>query len=396
MPNRQYYQFIERIKAIKSQTLPKDLLACINQEALMDIADDILEDMTHQKRMKGLMPNQGCRFNKKHSGLARTFSVLRDPQGNFQCILETKSKNAANKKQKIETAEGGFKSGKAAWRIDAKNGPQPYFSLVLVLKENGKLSDLTNAEVVKKLKELKEEIALPWEFDKAAGLQRNTLGAIYTNRKGLVASIYSKKGIPLNKALQKKMLICAQREVIANSLLNTISKLHHRSLVFQDLKPANILLFYKKNGQLKVRLTDPGHVSKPSRKETSVATAGYESPEIALGHSSPSAFYHEYYQTEYKKKGISLGKQVANKWEKTQIKKSAVENIKQQKAEGLEAHQANDMWAMGVTLYKLFRNHKPRNIPTEQRFAGFFKPRESRITADEALAQWKKPKKIIY
>ncbi len=396
MPNRQYYQFIERIKKLKSRTLPKDLLACIDKKSLMDIVDDILEDMTHQKRMKGLMPNQGCRFFKKHSGLARTFSVLRDPDGNFQCILETKSKNAANKKQTIENAEGGFKIGKPAWRIDAKNGPQPYVSLLLVLKKNGKLSDLNTSKVMKKLKELKEEIALPWDFDKTAGLQRNTLGAVYVNKKGLVASIYSKKGIPLNQALKKKTLSNVEREKIALSLLNTMSKLHRQKIVFQDLKPANILLFNKKSGDLKVRLTDPGQVSKPSRKEISVATAGYESPEIALAHTLPHTFYHDYYQKAYKNHGLSLGKKMAIKWEDAQKNKGATKIIEHHKVQGLKAHPANDMWAMGVTLFKLFRNHKPRNIPTEQRFAGFFKPRGSRITADEALAQWKKSKKTIY
>lgn len=392
MPNSQYYEFIERIKKLKSQPLPKELLACINKKSLMAIVDDILSDMTHQKRMKGLMANQACRFFKKYSNLARAFCVLRDPQGNYQCILETKSKNAANQKQSIEIEEGGFKTGKPAWRLDAKHGPQPYFSLVLVLKENGTLSDLTDPQIVKKIKELKEEIALPWEFDKEVGMQRNTLGAIYVNKKGLVASIYSKKGTPLNKAIKNKILNDEQRGAIAISLLNTINKLHQRKVVFQDLKPANILLFTKKNGTLKVRLTDPGHVSKPSRQEISVATAGYDSPEIALAHCVPETLYHDYYKDEYKKKGLSLGKKEANKWEKVQKEQGAVEIIKQQQAEGLKAHPANDMWAMGVTLFKLFRHRKPRTIPTEQRFAGFFKARGSRLTAAEAVALWSKLK----
>lgn len=338
------------------------------------------------------MPGQSVRISKKHSGLKRTFCVLRDLEGKYQCILETKSKNAANEKHVIETAEGGFKIGKPAWRLDGKNGPKPFFSLLLSLKENGKLADLNDKEVIKKLAALKAEIALPWEFDKQAGLQRNTLGAVYVNNKGLVVSVYSKKGMPLNKVLKKDKLTLEEREEIALSLLKTIARLHRRKIVFQDLKPANILLFRKKNGTLKVRLTDPGQVSKPGFAETSVATAGYESPEIALAHSAPDTDYYDYFKKEYKKKGASLGKKVSDKFEK-QLKDSGdSKTLEQQKIKGLQATPANDMWAMGVTLFKLFRNSKPRTIPTDKRFAGFFAPSATRLTADQALQTWESNK----
>ena len=388
-----YAQFIERMQKLREQPLPAELLACIDKESLMAIVDNITKDMSNQKRFKGLKPYDACRVKRKHSGLARAYCVLRDPLGNYQCILETKSKNAANKKQTIETAEGGFKIGKPAWRLDGKNGPSPHFSLLLMLKEKGQYTDINDKDVIKKLKALKAEIELPWEFDKEVGLQRNTLGEVYENSKGLVASIYSKKGIPLNNALKNKELSVKEREEIGLSLLKTLTKLHEREIVFQDLKPANVLLFRKKNGHLKVRLSDPGHVSRPSKKETSVATSGYESPEIAIAHSVKDTYYHNYFKKRYAKEGLSLGKKMANKIERELKKKGALKDIAELKKSGLKAAKENDMWAMGVTLFKLFNNRKPRTIPTDPRLAGFFAAREERLTAAQALAQWTEPKR---
>lgn len=396
--NFEYDQFLERIQKLKKGNLPNELLACIDRTSLMAIVDNITKDISNKRRFKGLKPNSACRVKRKHSGLARAYCVLRDPLGNYQCILETKSKNAANKKQTIETAEGGFKKGKPAWRLDGKNGPEPYFSLLLMLKEDGQFSDINDKDVIKKLKALKAEIGLAWEFDKEVGLQRNTLGEVYVTSKGLVASIYSKKGMPLNKTLKQEKLSLAEREQIALSLLKTVAKLHRKKIVYQDLKPANVLLFRKKDGSLKVRLTDPGHVSRPSKKEISVATSGYESPEIAIAHSVKDTYYHSYFKKSYANKGLSLGKKLANKIERELKAQGAVKQIIELKETGLKANRANDMWAMGVTLFKLFNNKKPRTIPTDRRYAGFFASQDKRLTADEALAQWTapKPKKRIY
>jgi len=391
MPMQDYEQFIKRINALKNQPMPNELLACIDQKSLDAIIHLISNNMSKQKRFKGLSANQALRISKTYSGFARTFCVLRDSNGRYQCILETKSKNAKNKKQMTQKAEGGFKIGKPAWRLDAQDGPKPYLSLVLFLKENGSLSDLNDKIIIKKIAALKAEVSLPWEFDKEVNLQRNTLGEIYVNKKNaLVASIYSKMGMPLDEAIKDGSLNNQEREQIAESLLKTVIALHRQKVVYQDLKPANILLFRNKSGKLKVKLTDPGHVSKPGHEETSVATAGYESPEIAMAHSVEETYYYSYYKGGYKKKGNSLGKKGAVHLEKQLRNKGELEKIKQLKKKGLKADSANDMWAMGITLYELFRNKKPTTLPTGKRFAGFFTLRESRLTAEEALKDWKK------
>ncbi len=390
MQKSDYALFIERMTQLKTRPLPKELLACIDKRSLMKIVDDCLTNFSRQKRLKGLMANRAIRFTKNYTGFARTFCVLRAPDGEYQFILETKSKTAQNRKRCIEKAEGGFKAGKPAWRLDAKKGPQPFFSLIVPLSERANAT-IKDKEVIDNLNTIKEEVQYPWQFAKDKGLQRNTLGAVYQNKRGIFASIYSKKGITLEDAATKHFRITpAERKHIALSLLKTIEFLHSKNHVFQDIKPLNVLLFRKTNGALKVRLNDPGQVAKPGTKNECVATHDYESPEIALAHTKRT-HYFSYFQRENKKHGLSLGKKVANALQKklhTLLSKKKVDELKKAY---LVPHPANDMWAIGTTLFYLFhKDHLPCKIPTAKRFAGFFAPRDERITAQEALKQWRK------
>lgn len=382
---QEFYAFTQRLKSLKRIPHPKALSACIYKKDLLNIVDTLLKNVSMQKQCMGLMPNSAVRFYKETYNLSRTICVLRDAQGKFECILETKSKTNKNTKQKIEVAEGGFKKGKPAWRLDGKNGAEPYFSLLLPLEAN----DVKDKKAVENLENLKAEVNLPWELAKDSGMQRNRLGAVYENKKGaLVASVYSKQRTPLNKALKADFpMTLAERHEIAISLLKTTAYLHEKNLTFQDLKPNNILIYRNKDQKLKVKLTDPGQVSTLSKPEISVATIGYESPEVALAHSVKSE-YHDYFYNKYKKYGNSLGKQCSLELEKelTQNKgKPFVDALKQQY---LQADPSNDVWALGTTLYKLFRGHKPTYLPTDKYFSGFFAPREHRFTAKQALDCW--------
>lgn len=387
-PMPDYLAFMSRMEQLKTKTFPKELLSCISKSSLIAIIDDVLTNPSRQKRYKGLQVNQAIRITKNQSGLARTFCVLRDPNGGYRCILETKSKNARNNKRKVEKAEGGFKTGKPAWRLDGKNGPDPYFSLVLPLKAGAKRLNFEDKEIKKALADVKDEVALPWDLDKESGLHRNTLGAVYLNKKGAMVSIYSKRGVSLDDAEQKFPLTLAERYQVATSLLKTAEYLHARNYVFQDFKPGNILLFRKSNNRLKVTVTDPGQVSSKNKKETSVATFGFESPEIALAHSIPS-YYHDYFEKKYSK-SLSLGKKTANQLESELIKSGKAAEVQKLKKSYLNAHPSNDMWALGVTLWKLFNRQKPRTIPSQKQYAGFFAPREKRWTAKQALQEWTK------
>ncbi|HRE32494.1 MAG TPA: hypothetical protein PLD88_11020, partial [Candidatus Berkiella sp.] len=167
-----YYNFIDRIKQFKKHPLPKALLECIDKPSLMQIIDDVLTNPGRQKRHKGLKPNNAIRYTKEFTDFSRTFCILRAPDGEYQCILETKSKNAENKKRKIKVAKGGFKIGKPAWRLDGKKGAQAYYSLKVLLSKKSNAS-LTDKGVTKALEALKSEVQFPWQYGKESGLMRN-------------------------------------------------------------------------------------------------------------------------------------------------------------------------------------------------------------------------------
>ncbi|HRE32495.1 MAG TPA: protein kinase, partial [Candidatus Berkiella sp.] len=104
---------------------------------------------------------------------------------------------------------------------------------------------------------------------------------VYKRKDELVASIYSKKGTTLFET-KKNQLSADDREQIAIDLLKSVEFLHSEGQIFQDIKCSNILLFRKKDGRIKAKLTDPGQVASIHSVNQCVATIDYESPEIAL------------------------------------------------------------------------------------------------------------------
>ncbi|HRE32496.1 MAG TPA: hypothetical protein PLD88_11030, partial [Candidatus Berkiella sp.] len=97
-----------------------------------------------------------------------------------------------------------------------------------------------------------------------------------------------------------------------------------------------------------------------------------------------------YFKKQYQKTGATLGKKQADTLLQKTLSRKKVSELKK---EYLIPHQANDMWAIGVTLYKLFNNNQlPKALPTGKRFAGFFAPRDKRITAEDAVKLWTKKK----
>lgn len=391
----QFKHFIERIQHLKNQTMPPLLLDCIQQADLMAIVDDLLTNKQRQSRYKKLQPNQAIRISKESKGLKCTFCVLRTPDGEYRCILETKSKSANDTKRKIEKVNGTNKYGKPSWRLDGKNGPQEYISLVKVVHPNVKKINPKNKAVAKKLEEIKREVEFPWTFAKKSGLQRTALGAVYTNKKGGMISIYSKKGIPLDKLENHKITLTEEeKNDVAVSLLKTTALLHENQVIYQDIKPANILLFNKpSDGSKKVKLIDPGSVFKPGMPPSTqcLATYPYESPEISLAQTNSGADYFHYFKNHYAKSGPSLASPIAN-YLYNRLSTLGDEKHELATKQLLKPHPANDLWALGVTLSWLFNNQLPNKIPTEPHFAGFFEARPQRFTAAQALTMWSNKK----
>ncbi len=375
MRNRQFSEFVNRLSKLKEQIIPKKLLGLIKKKELFAIVDHVLTNSELTTRIKSLQPKQAIRLKKEESGLTRTVSVVVTPKKQIQCILETKSKDKNNHKrdlhgQKIDGSTTSNKRGKPGWRLDDIDGPAEYMSMVIQINGN------TVDKRIEKLQEIYNEVALGWHDKNDLFFHPNILGALYENKKGYQQSIYSFKGIPLDDAIDHgidgEKLTKAQCNSITLQLLKRLDLMHKKGLIHQDIKLENILLLKHKNGDIEAKFIDLDMVCPITEThQTALATKGYESPEIALAHRRKSLKNYAYFAN-----CDSLG----NKLSKT-IDGGIKESIRFQKP-----HQANDVWALGIVLYRL--NHggkKPKELPRSWALRKMLAPkREDRMTAAEA------------
>ncbi|MBS0286454.1 MAG: hypothetical protein JSR17_04110 [Proteobacteria bacterium] len=369
--NESYESFQKRLNKLNDIEIPQRLYERINETDLRRIIKFVIDDNNLNQKILSLKKNQAIRFDKRMTQLPRTFTILKDPEGEYQLILETKSKASTNQKCKTENFAGTSKSGKPAWRLDGQNGPEEYVSLKCKLHTdaNGNLN-------LNQLKEIKREVSFVWRMQHDH-FHYSFLGTITKDKKGhFYQSMYSKKGIPLDKLENYGIVITNQIiDNIARQLLEALSIAHNKGFVLQDIKPGNILCF-SENGQLYVEFNDFGSVPWVRQNLTTQTTIGYESPEVSLSHSDVNDVYHAYFKNGYAKYGLSYGKQCVDKYQ--------LHN----KIGYATAHPANDVWALGIVLYELYNKQKPSiHMPIlDERLKGMLEyDRNQRITAKQAL-----------
>jgi hypothetical protein len=173
----------QRLEQAKQFPLPFSLTRCIRKERLHAIIDSILTNKRLKQRALRLKPSEALYFSKAVTHMDRTFSIARAPDGEYVCVLETKSKNTLNKKRKIKKYGGGYKNGKDAWRIDGENQFQEYISLQILLKAKKQSLTELSSSIKKMINKVKREIFFPWQFDTKEHLHRSVLGPLYNNKK---------------------------------------------------------------------------------------------------------------------------------------------------------------------------------------------------------------------
>lgn len=405
MSDPKFDAFIARLKKVQKAKSPKALLKCVNQKSIHDMVTQLIEDEELAEQIQALKPYEAIRL-EKNKKQQRTLCILKAPDGTYQCILETKSKTATNKKnKKINKFEGGSKRGKPSWRLDGENGPEPYVSLLEQIEKRTRKNqkfDVNSADIQKEVAKLKREVTFTWGLPKSEFIHRSVFGALYANKKGLQQALYSPQGIPLDELDDYNITLTdVERDTIAVQLIAAVAFLHQHGFVHQDLKAGNVLLFKDPAGKLQVKLIDFEYAAGPGYPREVNSTASYESPEIALLYSKKDPqkgadnSSYEYFQKEYRTNGDSLGKILLTKLQKQyKDRPKALERLRQTFK---DPDPKNDIFALGLMLYKLYHNDNDlKTIPKDNRFAALLNSdRDKRFTAAQALALWQERTGIV-
>jgi serine/threonine protein kinase len=373
-------EFFQRIKErAKENSLPAVLSGLIRQEDLRYIYKYVIDN--EQAIRRGLEKKQPFRLDKRSTGLARTLNLIFDPKiDDIYLMLETKKKNQSGAiKTSTEVFLGGYKTTKLAWAID---GPIPikFANSVFYFQEGPSLL------------KAKTEVSLPLKVikkysDKNVFLNLTTLGSII-DKKGIrnkedyslklsFYSLWASSG-NLEDFLRKNKskLLPEDLDRITRELILAVKSLHDTGIVHQDIKLANILIFQDSSGKYSIELADFGEAYEQGASlynSFALATLSYESPEIAsfmTNQPTDSSSYKYYADQRFESYGRDLSAEIVLKKEYNR------------------PHPANDMWSLGIVLYKLYHNHYPTKANPGQfsaLIAGLLNPdREKRLTAEQA------------
>lgn len=371
MPRRNYAEdpeltaFQNRLRQINSKPLPQKLLLSVSP-AMVESTVSLLLTPYYANKIKRLAPGEAFRI-KKSAKCPRSVCVLRDPDGELRCILETKSKDPGNNKREIDKFEGGTKRGKGAWRLDGVNGnPQSYISLVETLEDD------------EEVEELRKQVTVTWELPASPYIQRPVMGALYKNKHGLQQSYYAPLGIPLDELSKYEVeLTSAEKASFTLQLLSVIELLHDHGYQHQDIKPNNILLLENDLGNKHISLIDFELLAGKGYKQTVHYSHDYESPECAT--------LKDKYLEKNNKKRKSLAKRLAD------LRAKTYKFTPQEKIAYNKPHNANDVFALGVTLYQLWNDGKlPESLDEVQEpILSMLNPiRSQRPTIAQSKAAW--------
>lgn len=214
-------------------------------------ADKVFNDLLMLK------PGSGLRIDKARSGLSRTLNIIRTHLGQYELIIETKSKLANHTtisphKQKLPVRSATLKTGKPAWRIDGDE--VEYFNLT----SHFMLGNDWNFEPT-----LRKGIELSHKLSTLAGEHADKfivyhLGATYQGKHGTKVSIYSQKATDdfSNISGEIKKLNNFDKYKIMLQICEAIKVLHDKHICHMDIKSDNILVFRSTDGQFNCKLGD--------------------------------------------------------------------------------------------------------------------------------------------
>lgn len=326
-------KLLNRLEQAQQALVPESLQAVIAHRDLLQIFHYFKSDPEQRKtrerakreeifqKIASLKPYGSFRLDKNDTHLPRTLTILCDGAGELKLLVETKSKLANNQKQDISDKTGGFKIGKPAWRIDDY---EEYFNLVAKLE--------SRSDYMMILEEVNKSTRLSSEY-----VNQTQLGPVIVKKNAKKVSIYSTKAISnLHEFIINNGLTRAQIDSLTLQLLSALKYLHNQSVIHQDLKSANILVYGTARKGYYIKISDFGNSVYEDDHKDSLSTWNYSSPEILSYYKHPDSLYHAYFNEKYVSTSFGqrhLGHPTLRSWGKS--------------------NKANDVWAMGVVIFEL-------------------------------------------
>lgn len=305
------------------------------------------------EKIAQLIPGQCLRIPKEESGLARTINILCTHEGEFQLMVETKSKLADDRKRENQShvKEGTFKKGKPAMRIDS--GEIEYFNLVT-------LNEPSDSDPEADLTALKNETHLSQTLGgKSDNITVYEFGSKISGKNGLKMSVYSLKAEadlftllfkPHRYSSPNKQFMLDwfkqknNKAALLLEIMHAIKQFHDAGYVHQDIKLENILVYYNPDDKsVHAKIADYGLTQKEGENKRALATVGYESPEMSAYYLDPSRKQTAYFHG----KDQSYGRDIVRK-----------NKIPSPIAPDFRPSKANDVWALGILAYEImFEKH---------------------------------------
>ena len=385
-----YGAFEKRLKASKlADTIPERLAPCISLEEVKKVLDYVWDfGLTDVKHLKA---GEAYRYDKTPTRLPRTFQIVRTLDGEFQLILDTKSKINDGSKRKIVREGGAYKkSPKPAWRLDGAF--QEYFSLVVHWREE-KQTDLI-------LKNLRKEIKIPYQLN-SPFVEKKVLGALIAKSDSIDNPKFKMTfyGVRVYGDLMQFIVDGKLKAEMIDGfildLLQGLKVIHDNHIIFQDMKPENILVCPDPVTETyRLEYTDFG-LSHDVKKEYYCfvnGSAQYQSPEFIHAHSKIESVNPKQRELKAallttKERFLSLDHYRMNTKDYTDEKLKV----------HIYPHTANDMWGLGMIIFYL-KHNKPATaddwgvINEDPLLKGLFNPdRNQRLTIDEALNMFRSP-----
>lgn len=371
-------EFFERIEeCLQDQEVPAQLRGLITYDSLQSIYRFVYQNQGNIR--KALEFDESCFLDKENTMLSRSLTIVKDSiSQDIFLVLETKSKDENNVKYDLEEM---FFSGhgkiKPAWVIDVFP-PVKIANLVYNINDENSALYHTEKNILEKI--IKQGVNLPLfvtsSITKIKKKPCPIKGAFYTKASFYFAWPTRKTLAVFLNSHEATLLTPIDCHKIAIQMIQAIKTLHEMGVVHQNISSRTFFIFENELGGYSVKLSTFGETydrNNPHVNSVAVAQPFYESPQIAVSAKDPKSTHHERYYQETN--FISYARKVAKKLT--------------YQADDSKVDPANDMWALGVVLCKLYYKERPTKNRLKQcsdLIAGLLHPnKQQRLTADQAL-----------